>query len=62
MQASQLNALLASADCLVSSAAMDAAYARLAAAIEQDWVAHIQDEVPLVLVVMSGGLVAAVNY
>jgi len=59
MQASQLNALLASADCLVSSVEMDAAYARLAAAIEQDWLVQIEDQVPLVLVVMSGGLVAA---
>ncbi|MDD2893585.1 MAG: hypoxanthine-guanine phosphoribosyltransferase [Halothiobacillaceae bacterium] len=59
MQASRLNTLLASADCLVSAEAMDAAYDRLAGAIEQDWSVHIQDQVPLVLVVMSGGLVAA---
>ncbi|HES75851.1 MAG TPA: hypoxanthine-guanine phosphoribosyltransferase [bacterium] len=59
MQASRLNTLLASADCLVSSERMTATYDRLAAVIEQDWSAHIQDQVPLVLVVMSGGLVAA---
>ena len=59
MQASSLNALLDSADCLVSAEEMNAAYARLAHDIERDWSSTIEDHVPLVLVVMSGGLVAA---
>lgn len=59
MQASRLNALLDSADCLVSAEEMNAAYARLAHDIERDWSSTIEDHVPLVLVVMSGGLVAA---
>ncbi|OYY73505.1 MAG: hypoxanthine-guanine phosphoribosyltransferase [Gammaproteobacteria bacterium 28-57-27] len=59
MQASRLDALLASAECLVSADTMNAAYDALAVQIEQDWVSEIQDQVPLVLVVMSGGLVAA---
>ena len=53
MQASRLNALLASAECLVSADTMNAAYDALAVQIEQDWVSEIQDQVPLVLVVMS---------
>lgn len=59
MQVSTLNALLAGAECLVSAEVMDAAYARLADLIEQDWIAQTCDQVPLVLVVMSGGLIAA---
>ena len=59
MQVTRLSALLDSADCLVSAEEMDTAYARLAQNIERDWSAMIDGQVPLVLVVMSGGLVAA---
>lgn len=55
MQAAELNALLARAECLVDAADMDAVYDRLAAAIRHD----LEDKVPLVLVVMTGGVVAA---
>ncbi|MEW5837424.1 MAG: hypoxanthine-guanine phosphoribosyltransferase [Pseudomonadota bacterium] len=59
MLAARLNQLLQTADCLVSSKDMDAAYDRLAQAIEQDWACRIDGQTPLVLVVMTGGLVAA---
>lgn len=59
MQASELKDILSRSECLVSASVMDAAYARLAMAIEQDWTKILDDRVPLVLVVMSGGLVAA---
>ncbi|MGB9669846.1 MAG: hypoxanthine-guanine phosphoribosyltransferase [Halothiobacillaceae bacterium] len=55
MQAAELNALLVRAECLVDAAAMDSAYDRLAAAIRAD----LADRVPLVLVVMTGGVIAA---
>ncbi len=59
MQASRLKELLSSADCLVSAEDMDKVYTRLAHAIEQDWSTRIHEQTPLVLVVMTGGLVAA---
>lgn len=59
MQVSELNGLLSRAECLVSASVMDAVYARLAEEIEQDWETVLGDSVPLVLVVMTGGLVAA---
>ncbi len=59
MQASKVLALLQSADCLVSAADMDAAYMRLAEQVEHDWQNRLQDQIPLLLVVMSGGMIAA---
>lgn len=55
MQAAELNALRAQAECLVDGASMEAAYERLAASIRSD----LADRVPLVLVVMTGGVIAA---
>lgn len=55
MQAAELNALRAQAECLVDAAAMEAAYDRLAVAIRTD----LAESLPLVLVVMTGGVIAA---
>lgn len=55
MHADQLNALLARAECLVDAVAMEAVYDRLASSIR----AELADQLPLVLVVMTGGIVAA---
>lgn len=55
MQAAELNVLRAQAECLVDAADMDGAYDRLATAIRAD----LEDKVPLVLVVMTGGVIAA---
>lgn len=55
MQAAELNALLARAECLVEGPVMETVYDRLAEAIRTD----LADTVPVVLVVMTGGVVAA---
>lgn len=55
MQAAELNALREQAECLVDPLTMEAAYDKLAAAIRLD----LAERVPLVLVVMTGGLIAA---
>ncbi|MEO1750459.1 hypoxanthine-guanine phosphoribosyltransferase [Thiofaba sp. EF100] len=55
MQAAELNALRARAECLVDGASMEAAYDRLAESIRSD----LADRIPLVLVVMTGGVIAA---
>ncbi len=55
LQAAELHALLARAECLVDGKTMQQAYDRLAEAIRAD----LAGRVPLVLVVMTGGLIAA---
>ncbi|TQV64063.1 MAG: hypoxanthine-guanine phosphoribosyltransferase [Halothiobacillaceae bacterium] len=55
MHAAELNALLARAECLVDAERMERIYDRLAEEIRRD----LEDKVPLVLVVMTGGVVAA---
>jgi len=55
MTAAELNELLASCDCLISPDQMEQAYDELAAQIS----AKLFDQLPLVLVVMNGGLISA---
>ncbi|MDM7321894.1 MAG: hypoxanthine-guanine phosphoribosyltransferase [Gammaproteobacteria bacterium] len=55
MQAAELNALRERAECVVDKGSMEAAYDRLATAIRVD----LAERIPLVLVVMTGGVIAA---